>query len=615
VENLVTSTKNNKLTYLLIGSLAIIGFVGGFFVHRIIYLNIVSVHNNSCPTNLHYSYFSSKSFFDKGYENVPVPKIKSNSDIKGIIVNHHLLAPNLIAETMRTIATNDPVTVVLVSPNHFNAGKGQIISSLYKWDTPYGTLESNCEVISALQKQGTLSIDESPFDKEHGVSGIVPFIKKSLPNARVVPIIVKDTLSDEQLNSFVETLYSTLGDTSLIVGSFDFSHYLPDNAVRFHDAKTLSVIQNFDYSGMNVIDNDSTPGLTMVLKYFEKENAQHFDLIAHTNSAQILHDPGIDETTSYINGSFSVGPKNEDSTATILAFGDMMLDRVVRQKINENGPRYPFLPLTRFLIGSDIIVANAEGPFTTHTSKTLNIPNAPLLFTFDPTTLPVLKKLGFTLLSQANNHTLNFGHEGLKESQQFIESAGLSWFGDPLNQDVHPYTTTIRGQKITFIGYHQFVEGGFNTVIREIKLADQQGSFVVVYPHWGIEYNLGVGQTQINEAHAFIDAGADVILGSHPHVVEPLEIYKNKAIFYSMGNFIFDQAANGPTGKGLSVGISLTPDNVSYFLFPLTIRQGQASLTSYDERARILATLAEVSVVPTEVKESIINGIFNLNRL
>jgi len=154
-------------------------------------LGFLEIKNEECEiSDFHYSYFSNKSFFDDAYKNISEQSIIPNQ-IKGVLVNHHLLAPNLIAETINTIATTSRITVVVISPNHFSAGQGQIISSLYKWDTPYGILNSNCETISKLEKEGVLNIDEYPFKKEHGISGIVPFIKKSLPNAKIIPIIIK----------------------------------------------------------------------------------------------------------------------------------------------------------------------------------------------------------------------------------------------------------------------------------------------------------------------------------------------------------------------------------------------------------------------------------------
>lgn len=563
--------------------------------------------------NLHYSYFSNKNFFEDAYTNAHKTPLTSG-DVKGILVNHHLLAPDLIAETMGTLATTAPVTVVLISPNHFSSGQGQIISSLYSWDTPYGVLECDCDAIAKLATQSALSIDEHPFKKEHGISGIVSFIKKSLPNTKVIPIIVKDTLSETARIAFVDSLYAALGNNILVIGSFDFSHYLPDAVAQLHDKKSIAVIKNFDYAGLQTTETDSIPGLEITLRYMEKVGALQFHLIANTNSAQILRDPSIAETTSYIDGNFSIGAKAPDDTATILAFGDMMLDRNVRKAINAHDAEYPFLPIKRLLMGNDIVVANAEGPFTSHTSKTLNILNGPLTFTFDPALLPTLKKLGFTLFSQANNHTLNFKKQGLEDSERAIEKTGLNWFGDPLNENLHSFTTTIRGQKIAFVGYHEFAYQGFTTVLAEIRALKKSGNFVIVYPHWGMEYNRDATATQIQTAHAFVDAGADAVIGSHPHVIEPIEIYKNKAIFYSLGNFIFDQDFSQRTREGLALGIALTPQKVSYYLFPMDIQNAQASLMVYDKRSTVLSDIAGHSYVQNTVKKEINNGIVTVDR-
>lgn len=279
---------------------------------------------------------------------------------------------------------------------------------------------------------------------------------------------------------------------------------------------------------------------------------------------------------------------------TILAFGDMMLDRAVRKKILENGPEYPFAQIKDFIKG-DIVVANAEGPFTYNKSVTMDVKNGPLVFTFDPAILPTLKSLGFTLFSQANNHTLNFGMSGFRQSTSSIVNAGLNWFGDPSNKDVSPYIENVRGEKIAFIGYHEFVYQGLDKVLDAIKEAKKTATFVVVYPHWGEEYLLGFTSVQQQKAYSFIDAGADVVIGAHPHVIEPIEIYKNKLIFYSLGNFVFDQGFDIPTGRGLSVKMSLKTKEVQYDLFPFFIEKQQVRLMSGDDRQGELDSLS----VPT----------------
>ena len=261
---------------------------------------------------------------------------------------------------------------------------------------------------------------------------------------------------------------------------------------------------------------------------------------------------------------------------TILAFGDMMLDRAVREKIDEKGVEYLFEHIKHLIAGHDIVVANAEGVFSHNESISVR-DHSQLVFTFDPSSLPTLKALGFTLLSQANNHALNFGWSSLRESQAAIQAAGIDTFGDPENVSPGPVYVDVRGEKVAFVGYNQFSsDAGFSSsTLAAIREAKKNEAFVVVYPHWGDEYNLGTTSLQTVLAHKFIDAGADVIIGSHPHVVEPLEKYKGRAIFYSLGNFIFDQRWNSDVSHGLAVEISLTKKEIRYKLIPYVIENLQ----------------------------------------
>jgi len=260
---------------------------------------------------------------------------------------------------------------------------------------------------------------------------------------------------------------------------------------------------------------------------------------------------------------------------TILAFGDLMLDRAVRADMDAKGALYPFEKIAPTLAGHDIVVANSEGIFSDNESISM-VDNNLLDFTFATSTLPILKQLGFTDLSQANNHALNFGWPGLRESRQWILHSGIATFGDPDNINPGPLYEHVRGTTVAFVGYDEFSSSSSDqSVLDAIAQAHKSGAFTVVYPHWGLEYNLGTTTLQETEAHKFIDAGADAVLGAHPHVVEPTEIYKNKPIFYSMGNFIFDQAQAGPTAQGIAVEISLTPSSATYTTIPFSIVHAQ----------------------------------------
>ena len=298
----------------------------------------------------------------------------------------------------------------------------------------------------------------------------------------------------------------------------------------------------------------------------------------------------------------------------ILVFGDMMLDRAVRQKINENGPEYPFLQIKDYILNNDIVVANAEGSFTFFDSVTVGKKGAPLNFTFDPLMLSTLKDVGFTLLGQANNHTLNFGIKGFEQSTTSITLAGLNYFGDPQNKDIKPYIKEINGEKIGFVAYNEFSYQGKDNVIKAIQETRKQTSYLIVYPHWGVEYNQSFTQAQQKLAHEFIDAGADVVIGMHPHVIEPIEIYNGKPIFYSVGNFIFDQAQTGPMTEGLAIKILLNKKYVTYEINPISITRSQASLMGATSTQIILNSLSENSVANIDIKQALISGIIKTER-
>ncbi len=326
----------------------------------------------------------------------------------------------------------------------------------------------------------------------------------------------------------------------------------------------------------------------------------------HRPAPRLTHEPEL------AAGAAVTQPQQEPSVS-ILAFGDLMLDRAVRTTILNHGADYPFVSIEQFLNGHDIVVANAEGPFTNNTS----VATADRLqFTFDPGELPTLHNLGFTLLSQANNHAFNFGAAGLRESQANIRASGIGTFGDPQNDDPGPSLQIIHGQTVAFIGYHQFL-GTDTKVLEAIREAKTLGAFTILYPHWGVEYSTTTSAFQRAEAHAFIDAGADAVLGAHPHVIEPIEIYNGKAIFYSMGNFIFDQSNSGPTSEGLAIEITLTPSQATYTIDPLDIAHAQASLMPDPERTTILQTLAHTATLATtseSLRSGIADGVFTLDR-
>ncbi len=250
------------------------------------------------PGETHRSLFSKSDLFDKAYEDSLATPI--SEPVSALLVNHHLLAGNLIAEAFEGAKHSNPDIVILLSPNHFNAGRGQIITSNRDWSTPYGIVSADKKFVSQLTAAGVANLDYVPFEKEHGVSGIVPFIKNSFPRARIVPIIFKTTVRPYMVDALVEELKKQGGKT-LIVASIDMSHYVAEEVAIPQDEEVKEVLFQRDLSKVWDLKIDSPPSMYALLKLNDRKI---FNLLRRSSSAAILGDIKPADNTSYITGYF-----------------------------------------------------------------------------------------------------------------------------------------------------------------------------------------------------------------------------------------------------------------------------------------------------------------------
>lgn len=272
---------------------------------------------------------------------------------------------------------------------------------------------------------------------------------------------------------------------------------------------------------------------------------------------------------------------------SILIFGDLMLDRGVYNRIHKIGFDKFFEGIASTTKENDIVVANLEGPFTPYPSITTNLINKELRFTFDPIFIPKLANLGINVLGLANNHTLNFGREGLRSTREYLRQAHISYYGDPNNNDELSTIVEKKGIKVGFIGFHEFSYINFDKVLAEIDRIRPDVDILIISPHWGVEYESVPTETMKKWARQFIDHGADAVIGSHPHVVGNMDEYRGKKILYSLGNFVFDQYFSEDTMNGLSVKIRVEKDvqkgrvnsiELTYTLIPIRIDTKGVSL-------------------------------------
>ncbi len=325
----------------------------------------------------------------------------------------------------------------------------------------------------------------------------------------------------------------------------------------------------------------------------------------------------------------------EDRNLTILAFGDIMLGRYVRVMMDENGADYifnginspeKFLQGAGYENGADVIFGNLEGPINGQGKKG----GTSLVFSFNEDIAPLLKNFGFTLLSISNNHALDQGWKGRDTTISALENNELGWCGHPTDADPSSVYYSLVGQeKFAFVCFQDVTHKlDDEAAVELIKAIRPSVDYLIVSIHWGIEYkHKPDSKSQIEPGHAFIDAGADFVIGHHPHVVQSFEIYNGKVIFYSLGNFIFDQYWSKDTQEGLAIGIELDdtdgdgggwfgdygdPFRTKINLFPIKIDKSQPRLMTEDERGKWIEIFIGYGNYDDEIKEQIRNGVIEI---
>lgn len=242
---------------------------------------------------------------------------------------------------------------------------------------------------------------------------------------------------------------------------------------------------------------------------------------------------------------------------SVLFGGDIMLDRSLRTATEKHGGDYLFACLDPLLTHADLSIANLEGPITPYDSVSVgSLPGDGhnYTFTFPIASAELLAAHRFAAVSLGNNHITNFGWDGVRSTISALEAAGVGHFGDPLSHGVYEVS---RGDiHVALIGYNQFDPAGWrvaaDTALAQIARERERGYLPVVFAHWGEEYSAATDNQKVL-AHAFVDAGARIVVGAHPHVVQEHETYHDAPIYYSLGNLIFDQYWDDAVSRGLVI--------------------------------------------------------------
>jgi poly-gamma-glutamate capsule biosynthesis protein CapA/YwtB (metallophosphatase superfamily) len=260
----------------------------------------------------------------------------------------------------------------------------------------------------------------------------------------------------------------------------------------------------------------------------------------------------------------SNSPELSGDTINLALVGDILPAARVLELMEKNGYDYPYREAKSILEVADITAGNLESSITTRGTAA---EDKKYLFRAPPETLPAIMEAGFDYLSLANNHTMDYGWVGLSDTMDALDDIGLkhSGSGNDDREAFAPAYIESKGITVAFVSVTRVVphvswkadriNAGLaeayspDRAVAAIKAAKENADLVVVMVHWGEERKETPVAHQTDLAYRFIDAGADLVVGSHPHVLQGFESYKGKWIAYSLGNFVFSTTAESKTSE------------------------------------------------------------------
>ncbi len=303
--------------------------------------------------------------------------------------------------------------------------------------------------------------------------------------------------------------------------------------------------------------------------------------------------------------------ESHEPQLTLALVGDVMMGGRIDDLLHKHGFDYPYLHVGDLLRAADIAAGNLENPITDRGDPE----EKQYTFRTHPDAVPAMADSGFDVFNLANNHTLDFGLTGLRDTIRHLQEAGLGYMGAGENEEeaFRPYSVMKHDMRVDFLGFTNVVPHvgwkagkdraglaetyNYKRAVEAIGHSAEEADLVVVFVHWGIERQDTPEPYMIDNAHHYIDAGADLVIGSHPHVLGGIEYYKGKWIAYSLGNFIFTVNPNAPSKDSVILQANCERDgNCSLTLVPVVTGIGQPVLATAEESEAIFNKVSLLSI-------------------
>ena len=448
------------------------------------------------------------------------------------VVPHHLTSTEAIAAGVRMLSGERRGRVVLLSPDHFGECPALLCVARAPFRSLLGDIRTDAAAITALARSPLVTATDAPFEREHGIGAVLPYLAHFLPDTPVVAVVVSQRLAwRNAAGELADLLGEALGPDGALLVSTDFSHFLPLEEADLKDAATIRALLAYDLPGLARVEapaqSDCPPCLWLLSELTLRNDAPNPSVLRHTNSAKLLGDPAAAETTSHFAIAYY---RNAALSPDDLSLGgDLTLTRGLPPALPEE--------IAAFWAGNGPRIVNLEGPL----AEECELSPHPYRFCNDFANWREVADLA-THWVIANNHAWDLGPEGPAETARLLSSA---------NETALDGVSDVAGWRVVAITATVNPSDGAPSVSREGLLAltrSASGSApVLAYVHIGTEGEALPAPHDAAFLRSLVDAGADAVVAVHSHVPGDVDVHHGRPIFRGLGNFLFDQHAEAAT--------------------------------------------------------------------
>lgn len=485
------------------------------------------------------------------------PHAVTGVGVTGIGTPHHLLAPDLIARAFLTTRGQVYDRIILIGPDHFFKSPRPAGVTRRGFETAFGPVETDTAAVEALVASSDLFAVSELFDGEHGITGLMPFVRLIHPGVPVVAVVMGIGSSREEWDRAADALKAIITPRTLIVQSTDYSHYLLPHLAQQHDQQTLHVLSAQQLNAFEKLHQPSHLDSRAANYVQMRLQREVFGAAPVVIANRLAYDyvPVKEPTTSYIVTAY--GPdaaalarlRYPDQQVHFFG-GDVFAGRFFLPLLANPAIRQGITSIVRSVIGDAPLIINLEGAMLPEVPHGLPAQRHAM-----PTglTLELLNALNVKAASLANNHSHDLGALGLAEARKKLGAAKIA----PLEHLVPVDLGAFRLVAINYIGVGDFKrypaarmpEGNRSDVDALCRMALRPPVLAMV--HWGEEYTDAGGAREQAIARDLARCGISAIIGAHSHKASPkpeLSSSGDQVTVYSVGNLIFDQFSSTSSG-------------------------------------------------------------------